>query len=150
MAKKLRRVVVFFFWVWFGVGFKFLAAAKKKGDDVCLSANCQKFQLLFLITKGQSSNRKEEEEEEEEEEICSSRGKGGRRRRRRSRSRDLFSIKYQSHNGLCETKKITQSCNHPAHHPKLQSFTRQKWNGLEGESQKKKPKSLETRSVAAL
>jgi hypothetical protein len=57
----------------------------------------------------------------------------------------LFSIKYQSHNRLCETKKITQSCTHPAHHPKLQSFTRQKWNGLEGESQKKKPKSLETK-----
>jgi MarR-like DNA-binding transcriptional regulator SgrR of sgrS sRNA len=117
---------------------------RKKGDDVCLSANCQKFQLLFLITKGQSSNRKEgEEEEEEEEEICSSRGKG-RRRRRRRRSRDFLSLKYQSHNGLCETKKFTQSCNHPAHHPKLQSFTRQKWNGQEGESQEKKQRVLET------
>jgi hypothetical protein len=48
---------------------------KKKGDGVCLSANCQKFHLLFLITKGQSSNRKEGEEEE----------KGRRRRRRRRR-----------------------------------------------------------------
>jgi hypothetical protein len=63
--------------------------------------------------------QEEKEEEEEEAEI-------------------LLSLKYQSHNGLCETKKITQSCNHPAHHPKPQSFTRQKWNGQEGESQEKK------------